>query len=148
MKNQTVVVTHHPLNTVDRLIGKSDLYQGIIGIQIPPMISVNDLAKFYSEVLFHTQSPIDDRQYIVIPQPSKDLYDLHSGSAGMAALVDRIRREKLDGIRYNRIAIAIYWDDAGIVTKDEHDLFFELAGDDKDGYAVVTHDNTKNKDVK
>lgn len=54
----------------------------------------------------------------------------------------RVQRDRLDGIRYNRVYIALYWDNLGSLNAQHHDIFFNLEEHKvSGGYQVSISDN-------
>lgn len=103
--------------TVKKELAESNLKQGLVGIQLPSMVHKKDYEKLIKELGYMGQSIDSDAQVLVL-LPTKPTTE--SGEN------DRARRDRNDGIRYNRLYISVYWDVKPTSIIDKHDLFFDI----------------------
>lgn len=137
MQTQLVSLTIGPI--VEHYLETTPLSQGIIGIQVPGFITVDDLNKLVTE-LFALGIGTSDMQTVIIPPPQLGTFDA-SKKADVGSIAGRVFRDRNDGIRYNRVYIALYWDDLGKLNSIHHDIFFQVEECQVGGYQVSITDN-------
>lgn len=135
----TQVIKDHSLgNIIQKALNSLQPQQGIIGIHIPTDLGVVEDYELKMD-LFDTVDNVNyEIQVIVLPQPSAKHFSV-SNSMQMEALKRRVERDKIDGIRYNRLYLAVYTEcppssviethTIWIATHKEH---FEFVGTIKD----------------
>ncbi|QZA70522.1 hypothetical protein AH04_35 [Erwinia phage AH04] len=137
MQTQLVSLTIGPI--VEHYLETTPLSQGIIGIQVPGFITVDDLNKLVTE-LFALGIGTSEMQTVIIPPPQLGTFDA-SKKADVESIGGRVFRDRNDGIRYNRVYIALYWDDLGKLNSMRHDIFFQVEERQVGGYQVSITDN-------
>lgn len=137
MQTQLTSLTIGPI--VGHYLETTPLSQGIIGIQVPGLIAVDDLNKLVIE-LFALGIGINEMQTVIIPPPQLGTFDA-SKKADVESIGGRVFRDRNDGIRYNRVYIALYWDDLGKLNSMYHDIFFQVEERQVGGYQVSISDN-------
>ena len=106
---------------LDRLV----IQQGIVGIRIPTHIGVVEEHEFVTG-LFNIEKAVDyEIQQVIIPPPSFVHFD-NTDKTQMEALVRRVQRDHDDGIRYNRVYLAVYNDYVHTSVMHAHDIFIEI----------------------
>lgn len=102
---------------------------GIIGIVYPQHLGVVEEQEFHEWLVtqFEAQGP----HHVIIPVPNIDWFNMRSPSQ-VTALAGRVARDRVDGVRYNRLFVALYHEgnmppESVIV---EHDWFFKIYVED------------------
>lgn len=134
------IVTMNILKVVEHHITSMPIKQGIIGIQLPGMVTTDELITVQSDAFSLPYLVPYDLQIAIIPPPLTGIFDA-SSEEDVKAIGGRVHRDRLDGIRYNRVYIALYWDDLGHLNAHHHDIFFNAIGNQHDGYRVSISDN-------
>lgn len=109
--------------------------QGIVGIKVPQMGTVQE-NEFYSSLIQLNNLVGCDIQSVIVPD-SRTLPD-HE-----ASLERRVGRDRLDGIRYNRVYFALYNTDPCEKVKLAHDIFFDITDEQLTGRFVVSGIDTR-----
>lgn len=142
MQTQLVSLTIGPI--VEHYLETTPLSQGIIGIQVPGFITVDDLNKLVTE-LFALGIGTSEMQTVIIPPPQIGTFDA-SKKADVESIAGRVFRDRNDGIRYNRVYIALYWDDLGSLNAHHHNIFFNFEEHKvSGGYRVSISDNREGR---
>lgn len=106
---------------LDRLV----IQQGIVGIRIPTHIGVVEEYEFVTG-LFNIEKAIGyEIQQVILPPPSFVHFD-NTNRIQMEALTRRVQRDHDDGIRYNRVYLAVYNDYVHTSVMEAHDIFIEI----------------------
>lgn len=103
-------------NIIGSVLDQTGIKQGIIGILAPYMGAVEEME--FCRSLFD----IGDVQLIILPPPDTAWFDKNNKDQ-MKSLEGRIIRDKTDGIRYNRVYVALYNDALPEHVKEAHDVF-------------------------
>jgi len=120
---------------IQHKLESNPLQQGIIGIQLPGMVSTDIINVVVNELFYNS-----DIQVVIIPPPLTTVFA--SGvDKDVKAIGGRVQRDRLDGIRYNRVYIALYWDDLGSLNSVHHDIFFQVEEAGSGAYRVSISDN-------
>lgn len=120
---------------IQHKLESNPLQQGIIGIQLPGMASTDIINVVVNELFYNS-----DIQVVIIPPPLTTVFA--SGvDKDVKAIGGRVQRDRLDGIRYNRVYIALYWDDLGSLNSVHHDIFFQVEEAGSGAYRVSISDN-------
>lgn len=104
---------------------------GIIGIVYPRWLGVVEEQEFHNWLIseFTPSGPY----HVVIPVPDMDWFNM-GAPEDVTALAGRVARDRIDGVRYNRLFIALYHEDnappESVIV--EHDHFFKIYTE-KDG---------------
>lgn len=109
-------------NIVMNVLAESGIQQGIVGIKFPTSLGIVQEQEFYTS-LFHIQDGI---QLVLLPPPLASAFNPNDKTQ-MESLSRRIQRDHDDGIRYNRVYIAVYHHDMSDLIIPHHDLFVELS---------------------
>jgi len=134
MQTKTISLTINPI--IEHHLKQSPIAQGIIGIQLPGMASVTSINSVVSELFYQS-----DIQVVIIPPPLVDVFSSYIDK-DVKSIGGRVQRDRLDGIRYNRVYIALYWDDLGSLNAHHHDIFFNFEEHKVlGGYRVTISDN-------
>lgn len=100
---------------------------GIIGIQIPTHVGTVEEHEFYDWLIgaFEPNGP----HHVVIPKPDLKWFNMRDPSQ-VSALAGRVSRDRIDGVRYNRLFIALYGSDNPLPESVivEHDWFITVDG--------------------
>lgn len=106
---------------------ESGIQQGIVGIKLPLIMGVVQEQEFYVGLLHMGKSLSQNGlQFIILPPPLESAFSLDNKTQ-MESLGRRIQRDHDDGIRYNRLYIALYQPAMPDVIIPHHDLFIDLA---------------------
>lgn len=134
MQTKLISLTINPI--IEHYLGQNPIEQGIIGIQLPGMSSVTSINSVVNELFYQ-----GDIQVVIIPPPLIDIFSSFVDK-DVKSIGGRVRRDRLDGIRYNRVYIALYWDNLGSLNAHHHDIFFNLEEHKvSGGYQVSISDN-------
>lgn len=114
--SRLVELTMETENIIGDVLDQTGIKQGIIGVLAPYLGTVEEM-EFYRSLF-----GIKDVQLVILPPPDRAWFDKHD-KGQMDALAGRIVRDKTDGIRYNRIYVAIYDDALPQHVKEAHDVF-------------------------
>lgn len=109
--------------------------QGIVGIKVPQLGTVQE-NEFYSSLIQLNNLVGCDIQSVIVPD-SRTLPD-HD-----ASLERRVGRDRLDGIRYNRVYFALYNREPCEKVKLAHDIFFDVTEEQLTGRYVVSGIDTR-----
>lgn len=133
---QTKLMSLNINTVIENYLSQNPISQGIIGIQLPGMVSTDIINGVVNDLFYNNST-----QVVIIPPPLTTVFD--SGvDKDIKAIAGRVQRDKLDGIRYNRVYIALYWDDLGSLNSHHHDIFFNFEERGKlGGYQVSISDN-------
>lgn len=107
---------------VTHCIQNNNLQQGIIGIQIPPFVTTEHLDQLQVDLMTLPQLMIFDLQMVLVPPPLTGIFHAHN-QTDVESIGRRVFRDQLDGVRYNRLYVALYWDDLGKANAEKHDAF-------------------------
>jgi hypothetical protein len=123
---------HELQGVVDDCFADSGLEQpGIIGIVYPRWLGVIEEREFHNWLI--SDFTADAPHHVVIPVPDTDWFDMDVPEQ-VTALAGRVARDRIDGVRYNRLFIALYHEDnappESVIV--EHDHFFKVYTE-KDG---------------
>lgn len=111
---------------VRNVLADSGIQQGIVGIKLPESLGVTQEHEFCTQLFYLGKDlPQGSIQVALIPPPLAEHFDFKD-KVQMEALGRRIQRDHDDGIRYNRVYIAIYTNDVPMSIAQCHDLFIEL----------------------
>lgn len=134
MQTKTTSLTINPI--IEHHLKQNPIAQGIIGIQLPGMASVTSINSVVSELFYQS-----DIQVVIIPPPLVDVFSSYIDK-DVKSIGGRVQRDRLDGIRYNRVYVALYWDDLGSLNSQHHDIFFNFEEHKVlGGYQVSISDN-------
>lgn len=134
MQTKTTSLTINPI--IEHHLKQNPIAQGIIGIQLPGMASVTSINSVVSELFYQS-----DIQVVIIPPPLVDIFSSYIDK-DVKSIGGRVQRDRLDGIRYNRVYVALYWDDLGSLNAHHHDIFFNFEEHKVlGGYRVTISDN-------
>jgi hypothetical protein len=134
MQTKTISLTINPI--IEHHLKQNPIAQGIIGIQLPGMASVTSINSVVSELFYQS-----DIQVVIIPPPLVDVFSSYIDK-DVKSIGGRVQRDRLDGIRYNRVYVALYWDDLGSLNAHHHDIFFNFEEHKVlGGYRVSISDN-------
>lgn len=134
MQTKTISLTINPI--IEHHLKQNPIAQGVIGIQLPGMASVTSINSVVSELFYQT-----DIQVVIIPPPLVDVFSSYNDK-DVKSIGVRVRRDRIDGIRYNRVYVALYWDDLGSLNAHHHDIFFNFEEHKVlGGYQVSISDN-------
>lgn len=103
-------------NIIGDVLDQTGIKQGIIGVLAPYLGTVEEM-EFYRSLF-----SIKDVQLVIIPPPDRAWFDKFN-KGQMEALAGRVIRDKTDGIRYNRVYVAIYDDALPEHVITSHDIF-------------------------
>lgn len=98
---------------------------GIIGIVRPKWMGVAEEQEFHNWLLseFSPSGP----HHVIIPPPDTDWFNMLN-QKDVIALAGRVARDRIDGVRYNRLFVALYTEDnpppESVIV--EHDHFFKI----------------------
>lgn len=129
--DQTVIDNDHPLKIVGLelpeilqiAINTSGIKQGIVGIHLPRMGTVEE-HEFLTSLFYLNQDTGLEQQVVVLPAITTKWFSVDDKEQ-MDALARRVERDKLDGVRYNRVFIALYNDTYPDKVKAAHDVWIE-----------------------
>ena len=98
---------------------------GIIGILYPFDLGTVEEMEFYEWLL--TEFSPSGPHHLIVPVPEIDWFNMNSPK-DVVSLAGRVARDRIDGVRYNRLYVALYREnnpppEAVIV---EHDHFFKI----------------------
>lgn len=123
-------------------LNEKPLKQGIIGIQVDSMINCKDL-DMVQQSLFDIPGETNyDLQIVIVPPPLIGVF-FASSEKDVKAIGGRVQRDRTDGIRYNRLYVALYWDDLGKSNIEHHDVFFDVTITPTGAVETVITDNRK-----
>jgi len=83
-----------------------------------------------------------DLQIVIVPPPLIGVF-FASSEKDIKAIGGRVQRDRTDGIRYNRLYVALYWDDLGKSNIEHHDVFFDVTITPTGAVETVITDNRK-----
>lgn len=134
MQTKLMSLTINPI--IEHYLGQNPIEQGIVGIQLPGMVSVDIIDSVVSELFYQS-----DLQVVIIPPPLTNVFNpIHDKD--VKAIAGRVQRDRLDGVRYNRVYIALYWNELGSLNAHHHDIFFNFEEHKVlGGYQVSISDN-------
>lgn len=98
---------------------------GIIGIQIPSFPGTVEMYEFMEHITECSKETSTD--VVIITEPKSEWFH-HKNKIQMEALAGRVIRDRNDGIRYNRLFIALYrsLNPVPEAVKLEHDYFITI----------------------
>lgn len=107
------------------ILDRSVIQQGIVGIKIPTDIGTAEELYFVTG-LFNIQNNLGyEIQQVILPFPSFVHFD-NTNKIQMEALARRVQRDRDDGIRYNRVYLAVYSDYVHPSVMEAHDIFIDI----------------------
>lgn len=134
METKLISLTINPI--IEHYLGQNPIEQGIIGIQLPGMSSVTSINSVVNELFYQ-----GNIQVVIIPPPLIGIFSSFIDK-DVKSIGGRVQRDRLDGIRYNRVYIALYWDNLGSLNAQHHDIFFNFEEHKvSGGYQVSVSDN-------
>lgn len=128
---------------VNYIISSYDIDQGIIGIGTGRMDVVE--GQQFTENMMSVQEDIPTHNFAILLTPNMEYFE--KAEPGYGALVRRVKRDSQDGVRYNRIFLAVY--DNVVVpdnVRDAHDAFIKITDHGYTNYYVEITIN-KNKSL-
>lgn len=120
-------------NIIEKALTEFPIQQGIIGIFFPePMGTMEDF-EFHSTLIGLGEILKYDFQAVILPPPLRNWFDVND-KLQMEALARRVDKDKTDGIRNNRVYIALYTDYPTDEVIKAHDFWFDTH---KEGFTTV-----------
>lgn len=134
MQTKLMSLTINPI--IEHYLEQNPIEQGIVGIQLPSLVSADTIYSVVNELFLQCNI-----QVVIIPPPLTSIFS--SGvDKDIKAIGGRVQRDRNDGIRYNRVYIALYWDSLGSLNAHHHDIFFNFEEHKvSGGYQVSISDN-------
>ncbi len=117
------------------------LQQGIIGIHLPRCHGTVERYEFLDALMHLDEAVKYDLQVIVLPPPLIQHFNIDNPTQA-DALYRRVQRDHDDGIRYNRLYIALYTEYPSDKTIQAHDVWFDTF-EHHPGYNIVVTDHRK-----
>lgn len=134
MQTKLMSLTINPM--IEHYLEQNPIEQGIVGIQLPGMVRSTTINSVVNALFLQR-----DIQVVIIPPPLTSVFSSGVDKA-IKAIGGRVQRDRNDGIRYNRVYIALYWDDLGSLNAHHHDIFFNFEENKGfGGYRVSISDN-------
>lgn len=119
---------------IQQAIDTTGIEQGIIGVKVPRM-GIEESCEFH-EGVFYIQDNNPELNFAYLPTPNMDHFK--SVQDNYAALARRVERDGLDGVRYNRIFIAVYQEvNVPEVVVKAHDIFLDITSPAYSSYRCV-----------